>query len=299
MKTNSPITVNHFDRQSRSQVLSQEPFLSTRHLNLPGINCDYYLHEPYEAPTHITDHHVVCLILDEIQPERRLDDKYQQERANFGSVAIMPANVEHWAAWKTLAKFAIFSIQPEILGQIAPATVDSDRIELIPSFAKTQPDLLLTSIGQAIEQHLKTNSESCKFYIEHLMNAVSAHLLYNYCNLTPPSNTDTKGLLPYKLKQVIEYINDNLDESISLSDIAQSVDISQFYFCRLFRESTGISPYKYVLKQRIKKAQNLIKNSSLCLVDIAYESGFSSQSQMTHHFRKEVGVTPKVYRHKL
>lgn len=301
MNTNQPITVNHFDRQSRSRVLSQEPLLSTRHLDLQGINFDYYQHDPYEAPTHITDHHVVCLMLSEIQPERRLDGRYQQEQAAFGSVAIMPANVEHWAAWKTPAKFAIFSIQPEVLKKIAPETINRDRIKLLPTFAQAKPDPLLASLGQAIEQHLEANPKGCSFYIEHLTNAVSAHLLQNYCDVAPSLDEYecTGGLPPHKLKQVIEYIHDNLDKSIALSDIAQSIDTSQFYFCRLFRESTGISPYKYVLQQRIKKAQNLIKNSTLSLVDIAYESGFSSQSQMTHHFRKAVGVTPKVYRNKL
>ena len=71
------------------------------------------------------------------------------------------------------------------------------------------------------------------------------------------------------------------------------------YFCRMFSASTGISPYQYVLKQRVAKTKDLLKNSKLPLADIAYECGFSSQSQMTQHFRKQVGVTPKVYRNKL
>ena len=294
-----PIVVNHFDRQSRARVLSQEPHLSTRHLNLQGINLDYYRHEPYEAPTHVTDHHVVCLILDKICLERRLDGQYRRERANWGSVAIMPANVEHWAAWETPAKFAIFSIQPKVLRKIALELTDRNRINLIPTFAKPEPDPLLASIGRAIEQHLATNTETCSFYIEHLMNAVSAHLLQNYCEIDYSSNKYQQGLPAYKLKQVIEYIKVNLHESIALKNMAESTGISQFYFCRLFRQSMGISPYKYVLQQRIKQAQKLIEQGSLTLVEIAYESGFSSQSQMTHHFRKAIGVTPKVYRDRL
>ena len=299
MSGDKPIKVNYFNRQSRAQVLSHEPLLSTQHLKLTGTNFDYYQYDAYEAPTHIAEHHVVCLMLGELKSERKLNGIYQQEQANFGSVAVMPANVEHWSAWKTPAKFAIFSIQPDTLAQIAPETIDADRVELIPTFAKLEPDRLLASIGKEIEQHLKNNPDGCSFYIEHLMNALLAHLVQKYCHIAPLLKESTVGLPPYKLKQVIEYINDNLEESIKLSDLAQLVNTSQFYFCRLFRESIGISPYKYVLQQRIKKTRSLIENSSLPLVDIAYESGFSSQSQMTHHFRKSVGVTPKVYRNRL
>ena len=294
MNSNKPVTVNYFDCKSRSQIFFHEPILSTKHLKLQGINVDYYHYDAYETPTHVTDHHVVCLMLSKIQPERKLGGVYQQEQVDFGSVAVMPAKVEHWAAWKTPAEFAIFSIQPETLAKITPKTV-----ELMPTFGNLKPDRLLASIGITIKQHLENDPDGCNFYIEHLMNALSAHLVQKYCNTRYPFKEYTGGLPSYKLKQSLEYINDNLEEPIKLSDIAKLVNTSQFYFCRLFRESIGISPYQYVLQQRIKKARNLIENSSLSLIDIAYESGFSSQSQMTHHFRKSVGVTPKVYRNKL
>ncbi|MEO1672235.1 MAG: AraC family transcriptional regulator, partial [Cyanobacteria bacterium J06631_2] len=81
--------------------------------------------------------------------------------------------------------------------------------------------------------------------------------------------------------------------------VARLIDVSQYYFCRSFRTSMGVSPYKYVIQQRIAKAKNLIASSKLPLAEIAYDCGFSSQSQMTQHFRKCVGVTPKVYRNQL
>ena len=102
-----------------------------------------------------------------------------------------------------------------------------------------------------------------------------------------------------KLKQALHYIHHNLNGNIKISDIASLLGISQYYFCRLFRESTGIAPYRYVIQQRIAKVKILIKEDELPLSDIAIECGFSSQSQMTYHFRKVVGVTPKVYQNQL
>ena len=96
--------------------------------------------------------------------------------------------------------------------------------------------------------------------------------------------------------KISEIINNNIDKSIKVRDVTKLLVISQYYFCRLFRESTGITPYRYVIQQRVSKAKRLITENKMSLLDITFECGFSSQSQMTHHFHKLVGVTPKVYR---
>ena len=85
------------------------------------------------------------------------------------------------------------------------------------------------------------------FYLEHLSNTFLAHLVQNYCSVTPLFKEYGDGLPRYKLKQAIEYINDNLDQKINIYDIAELVDVSNYYFCRMFSASTGISPYQYVL----------------------------------------------------
>ena len=299
MNTIEPIKVSHFDSQSRSQVLSQEPLLSSQDLNWQGVQFDYYQHQPSESPIHIHKHHVLCLTLDKAQSERKLNNTYLQENHDLGSVAIIPAKVEHYCVWKSTVRFIVLSFTPQVLAKIAPEAIDADKIELLPTFAKSEPDWVITGIGIGIKQELETNFNSCDFYIEHLNNALLAHLLKNYCTVRHSLKNFSDGLPPYKLKQAINYINDNLDQQIKLADIAKLLNISQYYFCRLFHNSMEISPYKYVIQQRIAKAKHLIKNNKLPLADIAYKCGFSSQSQMTQHFRKHVGVTPKVYRDRL
>ena len=128
------------------------------------------------------------------------------------------------------------------------------------------------------------------------MNALYIHLLKNYCTVKPKLKNYRNGLSAQKTKLIIDYIDDNFDSNITLIELANLVNISQYYFCRLFRKSIGITPYQYIIQQRVAKAQKLIKASKLPLVDFAFECGFSSQSQMTGHFRKSTGKTPKKYR---
>ena len=295
MSLQQPLCVNYFDPRSRRKILSKDPILSTVNSPPEVVRFDYYQYGPDETPVHKTDHHMVCLSFCAKGPERRLGNQYKQETISPGSVIVIPEKIEHWSAWKHPARFATFSLQPQTLAKIAPDAVNPDTLELIPAFASPKPDRLISSIGLAIKQQLETDSHGCDFYLECLFNALLAHLVQNYCSCTHRFKEYSDGLPNYKLKQALEYINDNLDKPIKLKAIAKVVDLSHFYFSHLFKESTGMSPYKYVIQQRVTKAQELITSSKLSLADIAYECGFSSQSQMTHHFRKSVGVTPRVY----
>jgi len=100
----------------------------------------------------------------------------------------------------------------------------------------------------------------------------------------------------YKLQRVIEFIIDNLADNLLLGSMAQQVSISQYHFARLFKQSTGLSPYQYVIHCRIERAKILLLQSQLKISEIASQVGFADQSQFTRHFKRLLGVTPKEIR---
>ena len=291
-----PISVDLSVPESGQSLEGHPPLLSSRQLGWKNLNLNYYRYGNCETPVHVLEHHAIGLILDRGKVERKLDGVYRLETTTVGSVAIIPAQVEHWSAWKGIGRFMMLSILPEAIAQIDPDVVNSDLVELIPTFAKAKPDPLIYGIGMALKQSLENNSGKDGFYIEHLSNTIYAHLLQHYCTRQVRFKGCAGGLSSLKLKQTIEYINDNLDKGIKLKDLASEINISQYYFSRLFRESIGISPHQYIIKQRVEKAKMLLVNTQLPLADLALQCGFSSQSQMTTHFRKLVGTTPKKYR---
>ena len=261
------------------------------------LNGQGLIHQQHSAceydETSFQQHCIVVHLKPEQNSLRRLGDTVEIENVNIGDAAIIPAHVNHWQRIDTeVSAGIILTIDPDSISHIAHETINPDKIELLPTFA--QPDPFI----QHLTLNLKANLDSDNYdllYAESLFQALSMHLIRHYATRQLQLTNIGNGLPPYKLKQALNYINDNLDQPITLKDIAQLLDLSQYYFCHLFKESTGIAPYKYVIKQRIEKAKYLIKNSQLPLADISYECGFSSQSQMTQHFRKCVGVTPKVY----
>lgn len=299
MNTGKILKVNHFDEKSRSQILSSQPMLSTRDFGIAGINFDYYQYDADEAPTHTTEHHLVSVTLTQACVERRLDNLYRKERQNVGSVGIIPANIEHWAAWKNPGNFALFSIQPETLVKIAPEWVNPHQIELIPSFAESEPDPLIASVAMAFIQQLKQDPEGSAFYFDHLKNALLAHLLKNY-SVFPLQPKEYSGKLSSRQLQLItDYIENRLQQDFGLAELAKLLNLDVHDFYEFFKRTLNMSPLKYVSQQRVAKAKELLKQEDLSLADVAARSGFRYKSRMNQQFHRILGVTAQVYRQRL
>jgi AraC family transcriptional regulator len=98
---------------------------------------------------------------------------------------------------------------------------------------------------------------------------------------------------------VVEYINDRLETDLSLPELAGVVGLNPDYFARTFKQTTGVSPHRYVLLKRIDRACALLKDSPISIVEISQRSGFASQSAFTTAFGRIQGITPSAYRRAL
>ncbi|MBE9207657.1 response regulator transcription factor [Nostoc sp. LEGE 06077] len=111
------------------------------------------------------------------------------------------------------------------------------------------------------------------------------------------STDGVSGLPPTKLKIILGYIQENLNQELSLETLATQVGMKSDYFARLFKLSTGKSVHQYIIQQRVERARHLLRASSLTIADIALECGFANPSHLALHFKRIVGVAPKQFRH--
>lgn len=93
-----------------------------------------------------------------------------------------------------------------------------------------------------------------------------------------------------------EYMEKNLQNHITLSDIAASANLSVGFFHKVFKEIKGETPNEYLLKLRIEKAQSLLQKTTTALAEIAILCGFQSQGYFNFVFKKTLGITPREYR---
>jgi AraC family transcriptional regulator len=104
------------------------------------------------------------------------------------------------------------------------------------------------------------------------------------------------GLSPAASRRVQVFVEANLDRSLQTADLAARAGLSAYHFARAFRRSMGMTPRAYVEGRRIARARTLIENTDRPLVEIAAQTGFSSQSRLTTAFRRLVGFTPATFR---
>ena len=201
-----------------------------------------------------------------------------------------------FARWDSYDRFVQIRIKSDFLQQVASETLEtkSNGLELLSEFKLR--DAHLEAIAMMLLAELKQEQTNNRLYVDSLANVLAVHLLRDHATAKPNVPVYDGGLPQRQLMQVLDYIDAYLHRDIKLADLAALLNMSPFHFSRLFKQSLGVSPYKYLLKQRVERAKQLLKRSDRPITDIAFECGFNSHSHLSKQFRQLTGITPRVYR---
>ncbi len=99
-----------------------------------------------------------------------------------------------------------------------------------------------------------------------------------------------------QLDRLLEFVEANLGDDLSVEDLAKVLGLSRFHFSRIFKATTSQTPYQFLLERRIGRSKDLLRSSSLSVADIARQCGFRSVSQFEEAFRRAMGARPIRYR---
>jgi AraC-like DNA-binding protein/ligand-binding sensor protein len=124
-------------------------------------------------------------------------------------------------------------------------------------------------------------------FAQHLA-ILSNQIMVRQENSEPPAVTKAK-----------KYIEEHQTEDLSLTQVAKAVNTSSFYFCKMFRKTTGINFTDYLARVRIERAKNLLLNPNLRISEIAFEVGFQSLTHFNRVFKRILGQAPTDYRSQL
>ena len=98
------------------------------------------------------------------------------------------------------------------------------------------------------------------------------------------------------IASAVAYISERFRYPMSLEDLAAHAAISPYYFTRVFRQETGVTPHQYLINTRLANAKFLLRTTEDSVKDIAINTGWGSESTFCTAFRKAVGMTPSAYR---
>jgi AraC family transcriptional regulator len=214
-----------------------------------------------------------------------------------GDLWLLPASSRSglWS-WETTDEAMMFFIDPPLLDKMALANdcAHSSGLELKPLVCQHDPQLL--SIAHSFKQEMTHGGIASQLYTDALALQFGIHLLRHYTTQTVTPKQYSSMLSQQQLKYVVDYMQVNLDRSIHLEELATLLNMSQYHFCRLFKKSTGVSPHRFVIQQRVDRAKQMLRKSNHNILEVAIHCGFTDGSHLTRHFRKLVGVTPTAFR---
>lgn len=104
------------------------------------------------------------------------------------------------------------------------------------------------------------------------------------------------GLAPHQRRQLLDFIEANLEQPLTLGELALRCNLSEYHFARMFRASFGLPPHQYLLARRLHCACQLLRSGTLPLGEVALLCGFASASHFSNRFRQALGATPGEYR---
>ena len=172
---------------------------------------------------------------------------------------------------------------------------EASEADIVPRFAILDP--LLEQIALTIAGALRDGSVGDGLYVDTLAQMIAVHLARHHSSRSKPADRPTPAVLStWKIRRLIDFIEENLDRDLSLEALAAEVNISPLYLPRAFKSAVGQSTHQYVLQRRVERARKLLGNSDMPIAEIALSSGFSSQSHLSNWFLRFVGVSPATYR---
>lgn len=276
-------------------ILPRPPLITSKSESWSGVYLQHDRQPVFELLEHSHSQHTLIIGMDNgLKAEWSIDGQFQDLQYNRGDVFIVPAGADHRAYWKQESEGILLSIEPKSIARTAIDSVKSDRPELSLQFAAS--DRQLFQIAQWLLAELHYKQMGSGLYAESLITMLKVHLLRTYSVFKPQIPDYKGGLAKYKLNRAIAFINENLDRDFQLKDLATVVEMSPYHFARMFKQSTGLTPHQYLVKQRISKAKELLRRTEIAIADIGYSIGYKNPSHFAKVFRQQTKVSPTDYR---
>jgi AraC family transcriptional regulator len=149
---------------------------------------------------------------------------------------------------------------------------------------------------RALAADLEDGSPVGPLYGESLGVALAHYLIRRFAVRKTHSAEPQGGMPGARLNRVKDFIQQNCAKESRLWELAQVAGMSPHYFCKLFKESVGLSPHQYVIRCRIKRAKEFLRDRRFTVNQVAEVTGFADQTHFTKVFHRLVGVTPMQFR---
>src|ERR1700719_3871675 len=168
------------------------------------------------------------------------------------------------------------------------------EVELQPS--RKFADGRLSALVGAAHTEMVAGFPSGRLFLDSVEQAMAVALVKDRAVRHRPVQIHQGGLGSARLRRIKELVHAKMEDDLSLDQMAQSVGLSTAHFARMFRKSTGETPHRFVLRQRIERAKAMLRAPDSRVLDVAVACGFKTQQHFAQVFRDVCRVSPTEYR---
>lgn len=243
-----------------------------------------------------SSHHTLSVYLNGAENSLRRQGSQTIASKTSNSMCLMPANlVTNWDVHGPISLLHFYFSDTHLSQLIEQVwdkdgrSVQLDEIDFAQDALLTQ--LFCTTLGQSNWQ-----DPLDQLALDSATQTALIHTLRHYSQRRLPTLRPTGGLPTWQLKRVVEFIEHHLSQPLTLADMANVTGLSDYHFARMFKQTTGYPPHRYVLRHRLTRARRLLAETSLNMTEIALRCGFGSSSHFSNRFRAEAGLSPTEYR---
>jgi AraC family transcriptional regulator len=249
------------------------------------------------TPPALTHHWFVLFI----RPPQELELGYEGVKRHVpppaGSIVLVPAGSPALWRWSGPRDTLHIYLAPGLVARVAAEAFELDpaRLTIPPLGGLELPHLRAAML--AVDAELTAGGAGGSLAAQSLANVLAVHLIRHVLAPRQPERGRDGALPRGRLRAVVEYVEEHLDTSPTLEQIAAVARLSPYHFARQFKAATGLPPHQYVILRRVERAKQLLQaGTDLSLAQVAAHAGFSDQSRFSQHFKRLVGVTPGRFR---
>jgi AraC-like DNA-binding protein len=190
----------------------------------------------------------------------------------------------------------LLTIAPGVIDRLSDGSADAASVKFVQRVGVEDPDMRRTLLTFLHE--MENPGWNSGFYIETLLTLLLSQLVRCASNLTAPRRTPCNkgGLSSWRLKRALELLEADLCRTPSLAELARHLRLHPSSFCHSFKQSTGLSPHRYLVAHRVNRAKEMMRDEDRTLTEIALDCGFNDSSHFSVAFKRIVGLPPREYR---
>ncbi|MBC3784177.1 helix-turn-helix transcriptional regulator [Spirosoma utsteinense] len=247
-------------------------------------------------PAHVHQKHLLLIHQGALPVVANRQTGHRREVDQFrrGDVGLYPSGEYGPFSWDGSVDLIHVHLDAQELETRARRDLDLTHFALRERFRSE--DGLLAQLGQQLIGTLSQASSLGHLYVESLANTLSYHLIEHHATwkrrLAQNPGARLSGAV---LARIDNYLEASAEQLVSVERLAGLANLSVFHFARLFKQTTGYSPYQYVLKWKIQRAQSLLRTEELPVVLVSDVLGFTSPAHFSATFKRIVGVSPRVF----